>query len=107
MHCPYWAEFARRDRSPQLGTGPREPPSGARVREPISPRETDPRETGPRLRDRSPRARFSGLSQISAFLAGATFGDRSLPSRDRLHQATPLHPADGTGLSPPETGPRE
>ena len=106
-HCPHWAVFARRDRSPRLGTGPRELPSGARVREPVSPRETGPRETGPHLGDWSLSARFSGLSQFLALLAGTTFGNRSLPARDRLHHATPLHPARGTGLSPAETGPRE
>nr|CAD1821806.1 unnamed protein product [Ananas comosus var. bracteatus] len=57
-------------------------------------------ETGPSLRDRSPgdrflpkrrfpRVGFSGLSQLLAFLAGIAFGDRSLPTRDRLPQESP------------------
>nr|CAD1833615.1 unnamed protein product [Ananas comosus var. bracteatus] len=86
---PHWAFCAQRDRSPRLGTGPRELQLGSRVRVPVSPRETGPRETGSFLRDRFPRARFSGLSQIFAFLTGITFKDWSLPARDRLHQRSP------------------
>nr|CAD1836357.1 unnamed protein product [Ananas comosus var. bracteatus] len=58
-----------------------------------------------RLRDRSPRALFSGLSQFWPSLAGVAHGDRSPQPGTGCIKDPQQPPASGTGLSLPGTVP--